>query len=465
MKKISVKSITRNYILALSIVAVLSVLSFLILRTIISTEETKAAAINVSGRQRMLSQRIALYSLRLVVADSSEKRHELLGELRKAMSQMAEVHTSLTTGDLKRGLPKPSANIKKIYFSQPTNLNQQVLDYLLTAKELADADESKLTLTDRRLISVIEASSSRLLQSLDMAVEEYQVESERTIASLQIVLLGIIGTILLTLMIEALFIFRPLSRRITDESQQLETAFDEEVVIAETLQKSLVPKEIPKIDGLEVEYVYQSATNRAIVGGDFYDYFELADDQWAFFIGDVEGHGIVDAAETARVKALLRDRASDGMPASKVLASVNDSLIRQRAERFTVLTYLVFDQSTSSLSLVNAANPYPYFTNGDRFIETTGTPLGLVGINQEYPCVELKLSKGDTLIVHSDGLNEARVEGDHKQFGQERVRAFIKANPNMDLAELLKGLVEQARLFSKDNLTDDVLVFGLRKTI
>lgn len=464
MKQVSVKSITRNYILALAIVAVLSVLSFLLLRAIISTEGTRAAAVNISGRQRMLSQRIALFSLRLVVADSSEERDELRGALRKAMSRMATAHTGLTTGDLEEGLPKPSANIKKIYFGQPINLDKQVLDYLMTAKELADTNDSQLTLKDKKLESLIEASSSRLLQSLDMAVEEYQAESERTIASLQIVLAGIIVTILLALMFEALFIFRPMSKRISDESQQLETAFNEESLIAETLQKSLVPKETPKIDGLEVEYVYQSATKRATVGGDFFDFFELDRGQWVFFIGDVEGHGVDVAAETARVKALLHDRASNGMPASKVLASVNDSLVRQEDERFTVLTYLVFDQATSVLSLVNAANPYPYFTNGDRFIETTGTPLGLVGTDQKYPCVELKLKEGDKLIVHSDGLNEARVEGDPEQFGQERVRDFIKANPNMDLAELLKGLVEQARLFSKDNLTDDVLVFGLRKT-
>ncbi|MCK4268241.1 MAG: type IV pili methyl-accepting chemotaxis transducer N-terminal domain-containing protein, partial [Actinomycetia bacterium] len=203
MKQVSVKSITRNYILALLIVAVLSAVSFFILRTIISTEETRAAAVNVSGRQRMLSQRIALYSLRLVIADSSEKRNELRGTLRKTMSQMSEAHISLTNGDVEKGLPKPSANIKKIYFGQPLNLNKQVLDYLMTAKELADTNDSQLTLKDKKLESLIEASSRRLLQSLNMAVEEYQVESERTIASLQIVLVGIIVTILLTLMIEA----------------------------------------------------------------------------------------------------------------------------------------------------------------------------------------------------------------------------------------------------------------------
>ncbi|MCK4268355.1 MAG: serine/threonine-protein phosphatase, partial [Actinomycetia bacterium] len=404
------------------------------------------------------------YSLRLVVEENPEQRQKLRGTLRRAMSQMSEAQTSLTIGDTERGLPKPSDAVKKIYFNRPINLNKQVLNYLMTTKELVDSPDSQIAKRDKKLELILVASSSRLLQSLNMVVEEYQIESERTIASLQIVLVGIIATILLTLMIEALFIFRPMSKRISDESQQLETAFDEEVIIAETLQKSLVPKESPSVDGLEVEYVYQSATNRAIVGGDFYDHFNVADGKWVFFIGDVEGHGIVDAAETARVKALLRDRATTGMAPSEVVSSVNDSLFRQGAERFTVLTYLVFDQATSSLSLVNAANPYPYFTNGDRFIETTGTPLGLVGANQKYPCVELQLSKGDTLIVHSDGLNEARVEGDHKQFGQERVRDFIKANPNMDLAELLKGLVEQARLFSKNNLTDDVLIFGLRKT-
>lgn len=452
---------TRNYILALLIVAVLSLMSFFLLRAIISTEQTSAAAINVSGRQRMLSQRIALYSLRLVVADGDmSKRGPLRRELRKAIAEMNKAHKGLTRGDAKLGLPRPSDAIRTIYFGSEVNLNKQVHSYLSAANKLADAKDSQLTLEDKQLALILRVSSTRLIESLHAVVEQFQKESEFTTAMIQIILFGVVAVILMTLLAESVLIFRPIIKKVSDEAQELETAFKDELRIAEILQRSLVPKETPKIKGLTLTHYYHSATRRAEVGGDFYDFFKIDEDNWAFVIGDVQGHGIEAAAETARVKYLLRDRVSNGVPVLDIMPSVNETLVKQEVERFTALTFMAYNEKTSVLTVFNAANPWPYVSNGDRFLEITAAPLGLFA-DEEYPHVEVKLTKGDIVVVHTDGLVEARTG--RQLYGQERARDYIRSHKDMELGKLFSSLVEQARQFSKDNLTDDVLILGLRK--
>ena len=461
MSQVSVKSMTRNYILALSILAILSLLSFFLLRAIISTEQTSAAAINVSGRQRMLSQRIALYSLRLVVADGDMfKRGPLRRDLRKAIAKMREAHKDLKSGDAKRGLPRPSDAIRTIYFGSDVDLDKQVHSYLNAANKLADAKDSQLTLDDKQLAIILKSSSNRLLVSLDDVVEQLQKESEFTIQRLQIIVFGFIALILMTLLAESLFIFRPLIKKISLETRELETAFEDEQKIAEILQRSLVPKETPKIEGLALAYYYHSSTRRAEVGGDFYDFFKVDEDSWIFVVGDVQGHGIDAAAETARVKYLLRDRVFSGIPVLNIVPNVNETLVRQNVARFTALTLMAYNEKTSILTVINAANPYPYVLNGDKFLEITGSPLGLFA-DEQYPHVDVELTKGDMIVVLTDGLVEARKDG--KLYGQERARDYIRANKDKELGELLESLVDQAHQFAGADLTDDVLIFALRK--
>lgn len=246
--------------------------------------------------------------------------------------------------------------------------------------------------------------------------------------------------------------------------------YESEHRIAETLQKSLMSFEIPKIEGLQIEYFYQSASEGADVGGDFFDIFEIPGDGYGIVVGDVSGKGIEAAAETAKVRYLLRDKAYKGLPPSNVLASVNKSLYIQKTTSlaaFTALTYCLYEPKSSKIILSNAANPYPYLVSEDRFIELTNIPVS-IEINEKYRSVDIKLEKDDILLIFTDGLTEARYK--KELFGEESIRKFIKKNvgaglkPTPTLNNLIKGLVDEARNFSHDNLTDDILVIGIRKT-
>lgn len=236
--------------------------------------------------------------------------------------------------------------------------------------------------------------------------------------------------------------------------------YEAEHYIAQTLQKSLLHSVIPRIKDLEFKFYYQSASKGAEVGGDFYDFFEIDEDNYGIVMGDVSGKGVDVAAETARIKFLLQDRAHSGLPPSKVLASVNNTMIKQKADRFTALTYGVYNRKASVLNLANAGNPYPYMAGDDSFLKLTDVPISIIE-KESYNSMEIPLQTDDLIIMYTDGLIEARYKD--TLFGEEKVRRFVKKNKKIALKDFLKALVEEARRFSHDNLKDDILVIGIRK--
>lgn len=146
---------------------------------ILMSREINASVVNVSGRQRMLSQRIALFSLRLVCAcDPSEQeyiRHCLLN----AVELMEKSHQGLLYGDSTLQLPgEPSKAVHSLYFEAPHYVNEKVHKYIQETGELLKSQKENLTLENPHLNYIINAASGELLQALDAVVTQYQKESE-----------------------------------------------------------------------------------------------------------------------------------------------------------------------------------------------------------------------------------------------------------------------------------------------
>jgi len=458
-KRPATGAMTRNYLTALVILAVLVITSSLLLQAIIATQEGSAAQINISGRQRMLSQRIALFSLRLADARSDKERSAIKDDLKEAIDEMEVANRGLTNGDKDLGLPDNiSKETSDIFFKEPDDLNNRINQYLDQSRELA-IDDQPITHDDPHLQFIL-SESGNILRTLDKVVDVFQKESDSRIAileSIDIVTLSVISAVIIAI---GFFLFRPMVIRIDEETNKLVEAFDHQHRIASILQQNLVPEDIPQPEDLEIGIFYQSATKEAEVGGDFYDVFRIHGNKWAIAVGDVAGHGIDAATETARVKYILRDRSYSGDSPDRVLYRINEALYKQHPERFTALTYCVYDPSTSTLKLANAGNPYPYLLSDDRFLEDTGLLLS-VERKQDYPLETLEIKDDELLIMYTDGLTEVRKEND--EFGKERVGEFVKNNKDLSLDQLLEDLIEEARRFSNDNLTDDILVVGLRK--
>ncbi|MCB9135630.1 MAG: GAF domain-containing protein [Anaerolineales bacterium] len=230
--KVSTSNLTRRYVAALSLVALLSCVAFLSLRAIIENQRTSAAVVNVSGRQRMLSQRISRYALLYVTTENAVIRTQLYEILSQDTDLFEESHQGLVEGGIVGGfhgspqinLPgAPSPAVQAIYFDAPLNLDQQVKTYVDEIRALLASPEEDLTLENPHLLYILEAASTPIIDSLNLVVDQYQKESQAAVARLQLLETVVLAITLTTLLLEGLFIFRPMVRQVVGTTEQLQT--------------------------------------------------------------------------------------------------------------------------------------------------------------------------------------------------------------------------------------------------
>ena len=234
--------------------------------------------------------------------------------------------------------------------------------------------------------------------------------------------------------------------------------YEREHTTAETLQRSLLPDQLPSVPGLVLEARYRPAKNMEI-GGDWYDAFRLADQRLAVAVGDVMGKGLTAAAGMGRVRNALRALAlTDPRPAA-VLGGL-DRLFSatEQEEQVTTVAYLVIDPETGEGVLGNAGHlPALVLEAGcaPRFCEVEeGTPLGVPSPRKQR---KFSLRPGSTAVFYSDGLVENRNRG--LDTGLEELAA-VAARADEDLLarpeRLLEYLVE--RMLAGHEQDDDVTV-------
>ncbi len=240
-QKVSTRALKSRYILALALIAILATAVFIGMYLVIKTTESSAALINVSGRQRMLSQRIGLFAHDLLHEKDESVRNQCRKDLLLTADIMEKSHKALLDGDEKLNLPgKSSPEIRAIYYENPLNLDRKVTTYIAAARKLASSPPEELTHTNPSMQTIEDNARFALLQSLDTVVAQYQKESEEKIEWLIIMALSALGLLLATLVVEGKIIFAPLVRRIESEAGALELSEQKLRDITSTLGEGVI---------------------------------------------------------------------------------------------------------------------------------------------------------------------------------------------------------------------------------
>lgn len=239
------------------------------------------------------------------------------------------------------------------------------------------------------------------------------------------------------------------------------TLYSHEHEVARILQESLLPEELPVVPGIESGSVYAPAGMDAEIGGDYYDLLR-GPDGWVWFaIADVCGKGVAAATKTSMIKYSVRSFVAAGFAPSQVVAEVN-ALVAEEGEPGDIVTLLVgrFDRDREIVEWANGGHPPGLIRHVDGRIDSlapTGPLLGAIA-DAVYDQGRLNVGTGDTLLMYTDGVTEARRGGEF--FGQGRVADLLEREGSPEW--LARTLLDQVRAFSEGGMRDDAAILVLR---
>ncbi len=243
--------------------------------------------------------------------------------------------------------------------------------------------------------------------------------------------------------------------------------FRERSHIAETLQQSLLPPELPVIPGFQVAASYHPAAEGVDVGGDFYDLFQTGEGRWSIVIGDVCGKGVDAAVLTGLTRYTVRATALQRPESADVITALNDAVLLERGEsKFCTVVYANLDTAAGGarLAVTCAGHPAPLLIRAGGAIEPVGEPGTLLGVLERAEVQEVitDLEPGDVVVFYTDGIVERRREDE--QFGEERLAELVRGLVDQP-AERIAAAVERAVLeFGEGGPRDDMAVLVLKRT-
>ncbi|GGW94819.1 histidine kinase [Streptomyces malachitofuscus] len=258
------------------------------------------------------------------------------------------------------------------------------------------------------------------------------------------------------------------ARRTADEARRQAEADRERLREAlAVLQQSLLPAALPDIPGVETACHYHTASAMQL-GGDFYDLFALDDNRSAFFLGDVCGKGPQAAAVTSLTRYTLRAAAlhePDPVANLRVLNTVLLDRYTGDDPRYCTAVVGVLERvgETVEVRMAAGGHPPPLVLRADGRAEHLPTPGGmLVGAlpAARFVPVRTTLRPGDTLLLYTDGLTEARTGPQRELYGDEALKSFAEALAPAGPGRVIDALTDLLRSFG-DGLNDDTALLAI----
>jgi sigma-B regulation protein RsbU (phosphoserine phosphatase) len=195
----------------------------------------------------------------------------------------------------------------------------------------------------------------------------------------------------------------------------------------------------------------------AEVGGDFLDYFQLADGSVGLYVGDVSGKGLPAAMYAALAVGTARGVHKTGQAPGSVLSTLNRRLmIRGTPRRHAVMQYAIFDPRSREMQIARAGMPYPFHLSagGRRIVEIKGIPPGLFDPAVVYETETILLEPGDSVLFCTDGITEA-FNTERVGVGIEGIQAICRTHAHGLPAELLGRLFSAVERFTRGRAQHD----------
>lgn len=234
----------------------------------------------------------------------------------------------------------------------------------------------------------------------------------------------------------------------------------------ETVQSGLLPDRLPSPRGLRIAARYQPAEKALLLGGDFYDSVRLADGRLALMVGDMAGHGAPAAARATGLRFAWRTLVAANPDPAYVLRGLNTQAANptDRAEGlFASMLYAVVDPH-GEVEYAPAGHPPPVILTPDRCAvhepESWGPLLGVIDW-ADWPVTRLRLEPGDSMVLFTDGLIEARAGAE--LFGTDRVCEILAKDRTSAIEQRVENLVSAARRHRTTRLEDDIVVLAIER--
>jgi serine phosphatase RsbU (regulator of sigma subunit) len=228
--------------------------------------------------------------------------------------------------------------------------------------------------------------------------------------------------------------------------------YTREHTTAITLQRSLLPRDVPQVAGLQIAHRYQPASQTAEVGGDWFDVIPLNTGQVALVVGDVTGHSIHAAALMGQLRTTTAALARLGCPPEEIMAQLSGVVAEHGEETGATCLYAQYDPASRRCCLTSAGHLPPALRHPGGTVEYLDVPGGvMLGVGpSRYPAVDTELSPGSVLALYTDGLIEH--PGQDITTGMTRLARTLAASPAPSLEHLCDSVLAGLGAGARDDI-------------
>ena len=228
--------------------------------------------------------------------------------------------------------------------------------------------------------------------------------------------------------------------------------YTREHATAVTLQRSLLPRDIPQVPGLQIGHCYQPASQTAEVGGDWFDVIPLDDGQVALVVGDVTGHGIHAAAIMGQLRTTTAALARLGHPPEQIMGQLSGVVAEHGEETGATCLYALYDPASRRCRLTSAGHPPPALRHPGGTTEFINVPGGvMLGAGpSRYPATDIQIPPGSVLALYTDGLIER--PGQDITTGMSHLARTLAAGPARSLDDLCDSVLTSHAAHARDDI-------------